>query len=183
MKKNGPWTIRSSEIKYKNPWIVVREDQVIQPSGKEGIYGVVTQTPGISVLAIDAEGLAYLVNEFRYALERNSLETVSGAIEVGEEPLDAAKRELKEEVGAIATSWVDFGWLDPLSSVVRCPQRLYLAQGLSFSESKLDDNEYLEMKKVLFSDAVKMVLNNEITYAPTCVLILKVNEYIKTQGV
>jgi len=181
MKKNGPWTIKGSDLKYRNPWIELREDQVVRPDGTEGVYGVVTQKPGISVLALDDDGFVYVVEEFRYALERNSLETVSGAIDEGEDSLDAAKRELKEETGITAHDWHSFGWLDPLSSTVRCPQHLYLARKLMFGIRKPDDNELIEVRKLKFTDVVQLVLDNKITYGPSCVLILKANEYLKVR--
>ena len=51
-KKNGPWIIKASEQKYKNPWLEVVEDQVVRPDGTEGIYGGVKIKEGISVLPI-----------------------------------------------------------------------------------------------------------------------------------
>ncbi len=63
MRKNGPWTIKSSETKYENPWIKVVEDKVIQPNGDDGIFGTVVMVPGISVLPCDEEGNVYLTKE------------------------------------------------------------------------------------------------------------------------
>ena len=61
MEKNGPWTIKNSEIKYKNPWLEVREDQVIQPDGTDGIFGVITfARNGAHILPVDSEGYVYL---------------------------------------------------------------------------------------------------------------------------
>ena len=64
MKEHGPWKIKESVIKYKNPWIEVREDKVIRPDGKSGIFGVVNMKHGISVLPMDDEGFVYLTEEF-----------------------------------------------------------------------------------------------------------------------
>jgi hypothetical protein len=58
--QKGPWTVKSTETKYKNPWIEVREDKVIRPDGKDGICGVVTMKSGVSVLPYDTEGNVYL---------------------------------------------------------------------------------------------------------------------------
>ena len=76
MEKRGPWTIKESKRIYQNPWIELHEDQVIRPDGKDGIFATLLQKPGVSVLAIDDEGYAYLVNEFRYALNDFSIETI-----------------------------------------------------------------------------------------------------------
>ena len=99
MKNNGPWRIKDSQVKYKNPWISVREDQVTRPDGKDGIFGVVEMVAGASVLPLDDDGFVYLTKEFHYAIEQDSIEVVSGAIDEGETAFEAAKREILEETG------------------------------------------------------------------------------------
>src|SRR5690348_4786672 len=99
MKRNGHWEIKSSEVKYHNGWISVREDEIVRPSGATDKFNVVTMTPGVTALALDNDGFAYLIREHRYAIERYSVEASSGGIEPGEAPLQAAMRELKEETG------------------------------------------------------------------------------------
>jgi ADP-ribose pyrophosphatase len=127
MDINGPWKIKSSREKYKNPWIRVREDQVIRPDGEDGIFGVVEMVAGISVLPLDDNGLVYLTKEFHYAIGQDSIEVVSGAIDKGESSLVAAKRELKEELGIEAKNWVDLGLLNPFTTVIKSPATMYLA--------------------------------------------------------
>jgi NUDIX domain len=93
----NPFTLISTKKIYENPWIYVREDTVIRPGGKNGIFGIVTMKDGVTVIAIDDEKNIVTTNEFAYALDRHSLELVSGGIDDGESPLECAKRELKEE--------------------------------------------------------------------------------------
>lgn len=182
VRKNGPWTIRSSVVKYKNPWICVTEDQVIRPDGKPGIFGTVTMKPGASVLAMDEKGMVYLTQEFRYAIGNNSIEVVSGAIDAGEEPLTAAQRELKEELGITAEEWIDLGLLNPFTSVVHSPARLFLARKLRFSETNREGTEIIRMMKIPFKEVVKMVTESKITHAQTAVLILKVKEWLSNSN-
>lgn len=182
MKTNGPWQIKESIEKYKNPWIHVREDQVIRPDGKDGIFGVVEMVSGVSILAMDAEGFVYLTKEFHYATEEFGTEVVSGAIDEDENAINAAKRELKEELGIEADEWVDLGLVNPFTTVVKSPATLFFAQSLHFSESNLEGTEKIDLIKVKFEDAVKMVMESEITHGPSCVLILKVSEYLKIYG-
>jgi len=179
IKKNGPWTIKSSSVKYKNPWILVREDRVIRPDGKPGIFGLVTMKPGVSVLALDKQGYVYLTQEFRYAIGQNSLEVVSGGIDEGEKPLIAAQRELKEELGIEALEWVDLGLLNPFTSVVHSSAHLFLARKLRFSETNREGTEIIRMVKMPFKEAVKKVMESKITHAQTAVLILKVKGFLE----
>jgi ADP-ribose pyrophosphatase len=99
MKKHAPWTIKESRSVYRGKMMEVFEDEVIQPDGKDGTYPIVRMKDGAGILALDDEGQVYLVKEFRYALGREDVETVRGAIDEGEEPIDAARRELREEPG------------------------------------------------------------------------------------
>lgn len=178
-KKNGPWTINSSEIKYKNPWIEVVEDQVIRPDGKPGIFGVVNMQAGVSVLAMDGEGNVYLTKEFRYGLQQDSVEVVSGGIDEGETPRKAAERELKEEIGAVSSDWTDLGLLNPFTSVVKSPAHLFLARNLVFGENEREGTEQITLFKVPFTEAVRMVMESEITHGQSCVLILKAARYLE----
>lgn len=174
IRKNGPWIINRTEIKYKNPWIEVREDQVTRPDGKPGIFGVVGMKGGVSVLPLDEQGFVYLTCEFHYAIERESIEVVSGGRDnENEEFLETAKRELKEELGIIAKEWVPLGVVNPFTTVVHSPSHLFLARKLEFQKSEQEGTEIIDLVKVHFNEAVEMVMKSEITHGPSCVLILK----------
>lgn len=179
MKTNGPWKIKKSVVKYKNPWIKVREDKVLRPDGKSGIFGVVEMVPGVSILPLDAKGYVYLTKEFRYAIGKNSLEVVSGAIDQGESALAAAKRELKEELGIVAGEWINLGLFNPFTSVVKSPANLFLAMEIKFSEISPEGTEKIKMVKIKLKDAVKLVMKSEITHGQSSVLILKAAEYLR----
>ena len=179
MKINGPWKIKDSAVKYKNPWISVREDQIIRPDGQDGIFGVVEMVAGVSVLPLDDEAFVYLTKEFHYAIEQDSIEVVSGAIDKNETALEAAKRELKEELGLEAKKWIDLGKIDPFTTVVKSPATMYLAKDINFSTANPEGTEKIDILKVKFDEAVRMVMNSEITHGPSCVLILKAAEYLK----
>ena len=102
----NPWGKVSTRVVYDNPWINVREDEVVRPDGQPGIYGVVHfKNIAVGVLAVE-DGEVYLVGQYRYTLERYSWEIVEGGCGEGEETLDAARRELEEETGLRASNWV-----------------------------------------------------------------------------
>jgi ADP-ribose pyrophosphatase len=129
--------------------------------------------PGVTVLALDEAGAVYLTEEFHYAVGRVTLEAVSGGIDAGEEPLTAARRELREELGIEASDWLDLGSVDPITTNVVSPTQLYLARGLRFGADAPEGTEHIRCVKVSIGAAVAMVLDGRITQAPTCLLILK----------
>ena len=177
-KMKGPYQILGSRDVYKNPWMNVREDSVIRPGGTEGIFGIVEMIHGSTILAINERREAFLVKEYRYGIGRDSIELVSGAIESAETPLDAAKRELKEELGIEASEWIDLGSVDPFTTVVRSPNHMFLALGIKEGESSPEDGEVLHITKLPFQHVVDMVMRSEITHSASCVLILKANKYL-----
>jgi 8-oxo-dGTP pyrophosphatase MutT (NUDIX family) len=172
-RKHGPWTIKESTQKFRHKLIEVYEDQVIKPDGSHGVYATVRVKPGVAVLALDADNTVYLAREFRYAIGANSLEVVSGAIDDGEQPIDSAKRELKEELGIEAGEWTQLGRVDPITSIIDSPSTLFLALDLTFTEKKQEGSERIEAVKVSLDEAARMVIDGEITHGTSCVLILR----------
>ncbi len=172
-KKNGPWTIKNTEKIHENDFFTVYKDEVIQPDGKDGNYGTVHFPPGVGVLPFDDAGNVYLVKQFRYAVGHESLEVLAGSVEDGEEPIDSAKREAKEEVGIEAEKWTDFGKVDLDTSIVKNIVSFFIAEKLTVSKTEREGTEQIETVKMKFSDAVEKVLSGEITHSISCVLLLK----------
>jgi ADP-ribose pyrophosphatase len=181
MRDYGPWKIIKSHDIYQDPWLQVRKDDVIRPDGQPGTHGLVTIKPGVSVLAVDDQQNAYLVEEFHYAIGRTNVEVVSGGRDDKEDPLTAAKRELQEELGIAASDWMDLGMVDPFTSLVVSPTQLFLARGLSMGRPQHEATESIKAHKCTFDEAVSMVLKSEITHGPSCVLILKAG-HLLSQG-
>ncbi|MFK7767457.1 MAG: NUDIX hydrolase [Mariniblastus sp.] len=173
MTPHGPWKIKTSADVYTDPFIQVRLDQVVRPDGKDGQHVVVGMKPGVCVLAMDEENNVYLTSEFHYGVGRYSLEAVSGGIEPGEDPDLTAERELQEEIGLVAEHWEHVGTVDPFTTIVVSPTRLYIVRGLSTAEKNPEGTEQIETVVMPLDEAVKKVNSGEITHAPTCVVILQ----------
>ncbi len=178
MKKNGPYKIISTKKVYKNPWVDVTEDKVIFPNGKKGLFGIIKIIQGSSVLAINSKMEAYLVREYKYGIRKDSIEVMSGGFETGDNPLSAAKRELKEELGLKAKKWVNLGRVDPFTTVVNSPNFMFLALGIKKTKLESDNEENLSFFKVPFKTALNWVIQGKITHSASCVLILKAAKYL-----
>ena len=172
-RQHGPWQILARRDVYRDPWIDVTRDEVLRPDGQPGSHCIVRLKAGVSVLALDNEGVAHLTEEFHYAVGRTTLEVVSGGIDEGESPAEAARRELQEELGITAEEWIDLGQCDPSTSVVTSPTRLYLARKLTFGSTAMEGTEQIHRREVPFETAVQMALDGRISHAPSALLILK----------
>jgi 8-oxo-dGTP pyrophosphatase MutT (NUDIX family) len=177
-RKRGPWTVESSERLYADEFAQVWVDEVSQPGVEPKRRVTMRMKEGVAVLALDAEGFAHLVRTFRYAVGKESVEVVQGGMEEGEEPREAARRELKEELGAEAEELLDLGLVDAITSQVYSPARLFLARRLRFGEPNTESTESLERLKVKLEEAVRMVMDAEITQGISCTLILKASRLL-----
>ena len=173
VKPHGPWQIQSTNEVYRDPWFRVLRDEVIRPDGNPGTYTVVHLKPGVCVLALDEEENVCLTKEFHYAVGRITIEAVSGGIEPGEDPLETARRELQEELGISAEDWQELGTVDPFTASILSPARMYLARRLTFGPHNQEGTETIQLVKMPLEEAVRQVLDGEITHSPSAVLILK----------
>jgi len=170
----GNWTINSSAIIYDNPWITVTEHQVINPSGNNGIYGEVHfKNIAIGIVALDDHDHLYMVNQFRFVLNQDSLEIPEGGGGLDIDPLLSAKRELKEETGLVAKSWEKLMELHLSNSVSNEKAIIYLAKNLSQGEMALEETEDIVVSKLSLKEAYDMVNENKITDAISVAAILK----------
>ena len=177
----GSWMIQRRKLQYKNPWIEVYEDDVIRPDGNKGIHVFMSLKPGVSIFPLDSKGNVYLTKEFHYGVGKVTIEAVAGGVDKGEEFLQAAQRELAEELGIKAQEWIDLGSSDPLTGYLHCPHKLYLARKLIFGKQNMEGSESIESIKVSLAQAVEMVMASEITNSISCALILKAWQYLQQE--
>jgi len=169
----NPWrTLRSRAI-YDNPWISVREDQVIRPDGAPGIYGVVHfKHVAIGVLPVEHDEV-YLVGQYRYTLGRYSWEIPEGGCAADEDHLRAAQRELAEETGLRAARWQRMGAAHLSNSVSDELAVWFLATELTQGAHQREGTEQLHVRRVPLHEALRMALNGEITDAISLMALMQ----------
>ena len=138
-------TISTREV-YRNPWLSLREDEIVRSNGQPGIYSVVDKHDCAIILPIDLEkdgGRVWLVEQFRYTVQERSLELPQGGWEMdGVDPEELARGELKEELGLHADRMVYLGWMWIAYGFTRQKQHVFLATGLTHTEKEPDPEEH-----------------------------------------
>ena len=180
---HNPWQTLSSEVKYQNPWISVREDQVLNPSGGRGIYGVVTMKNwALGIVPVDAEGNTWLVGQYRYPLREYSWESPMGGGPVGLDVLESAQRELREETGLLAARWTRIARLHTSNSVTDEEGFVFLAEDLTQGAVEPEETEDLRLWKLPLAEAIRMVMDDRITDGVSVAGLLKAEKVLAGRG-
>ncbi|QJD79735.1 NUDIX domain-containing protein [Spirosoma rhododendri] len=171
----NPWQTLNSAIRYENPWLSIRHEEVVTPAGTPGIYGVVSfKNKAVGVVPIDADGYTYLVGQYRYPLNEYSWEIPEGGSPVGTDPLESARRELREETGLVAQRWTKFARIHTSNSATDEEGFLYIAEELEQGDHEPEDTEQLHVRRLPLAEAVEMVMRSEITDALSVSALLMV---------
>lgn len=159
-------TLSTREV-YRNPWLSVREDQILRSNGKPGIYGVVDKEDCAIIIPLDLErdgGRVWLVEQFRYTIRQRCLELPQGGWERDDvDPEELARGELKEELGLqadkmtyLGAMWIAYGYSNQ-------KQHVFLATGLTPTEKDPDPEEHdLVAHSIPIADFEKMMLDGRI---------------------
>lgn len=169
-------TRTSRRTAYENPWITVWHDEVTRPDGSPGIYGVVHfANAAAGVIVLDDLDRTLLVGQHRYTLDEVSWEIPEGGVPADETTLDGAKRELLEETGLQAGTWLELARLTLSNSVSDERAVLYLATDLTQTKDAAPEpSEALELRWLSFDEALAMTLDGRITDAMSVVAIQRV---------
>jgi 8-oxo-dGTP pyrophosphatase MutT (NUDIX family) len=163
---SGPWTRHARRVVYENPWIEVWHDEVTRPDGGPGIYGVVHfRNAASGVVVLDDSDRLLLVGQHRYTLDAYSWEIPEGGVAPDEEPLDGIRRELREETGVEASTWVEIGRYALSNSITDELGLVWLATGLSHGTAAPEPTEDLAVRWVPFDEALAMTFDGRITDA------------------
>lgn len=163
----------ASEKIFDGRILHIRRDTVRLPDGSQATREVVDHPGGVCVLALDSENRALLVSQYRYPYQKVLREVPAGKLEYGEDPTQAAIRELKEETGATAGDFRSLGELYPSPGYCGEIIYMYLGRDLTFGEMHLDEDEFLNVERVPFDQLVEQVLSGEIRDAKTIAAVLK----------
>ncbi|MBC8103049.1 MAG: NUDIX hydrolase [Cytophagales bacterium] len=155
-------TVTHSERIFEGRIVKLRVDTVTLPNGKQSKREVIEHSGAVAVVALLDDQTVLLVRQFRLPAEKALLEIVAGGIDAGESPIEAARRELAEEIGMVPDTLI------PLYEAFVAPgyttEKIYgfLARGLRDAPEDADEDEFVEVVSMRLDDAIKAISTGEI---------------------
>ena len=166
--------IRGERI-YTGKVIDLERDEVRLSNGESALREVVRHKGAVAVVPLCDDGQVLMVRQFRYPHARSFLEIPAGKLERADEvPLEAAKRELREETGAVAREMRPIGRYIPSPAILSEVIHVYLARGLTFGECDFDEDEFITHERYPLDELCEMIARGEIEDGKTQAAILKV---------
>ena len=162
----------NSQLVFEGRVVKLYKDKIELPTGRESFREVVKHSGGVVILAIKDDKIL-LVKQFRYPIKEIMFELPAGKLEAGEDPFEAAKRELEEETGYCADKWTDLGYV--YTSPGYSDEKLYLykAENLQFTHCHPDEGEIIQAFEYTYNDVLKMIDNGQINDAKTLCALLR----------
>lgn len=159
---------------YKGKRLSVEKKTVALPGGREVERILVHPGNAVAILPIREDRKCVLVRQYRFAIGDYICEAPAGTLEPGESPLETARRELIEETGLRADTFIDRGLI--VTTPGFSDERIYLFEARDLTPSTdygKDEDEVIEVRHVLLHDLPKMVMDGRISDAKTIALIFR----------
>ena len=173
MNKNIEEKIISEERVFEGKLVKVNRLEVILPDGKPAMREAVRHPGASAVVPVDENGNVTLVRQYRAPIADVLLEIPAGKLDFpGEDRLEAAKRELREETGFIAENWVHL--TDIVTTPGFCDEviSIFLATGLTAGDDEPDEDEFLNVVKMPLKELLEMADRGELTDSKTLIGLL-----------
>ena len=169
------WKRHSSRYLFESNWYRLRQDEVELPNGQAKTYTLVEHTGYALVVPLLDDGRVLLERVYRYAVQDTLLECPSGGLdaETREAPDAAARRELEEETGWLATTLIPLGSFYASNGMSNERGHFYLARGLrETGVLQRDAAEQMELELMPFERAIELVFAGAITDGPSALGLL-----------
>ncbi len=167
----------SGEDIYGGIFLKMKRDKIALPNGEEAVREYLMHPGAVAVVAILDDGRVLLERQYRYPIAKACIEIPAGKLEIGEDHLLCAKRELEEETGYSAKKWSYIRRIHPVISYSTELIDIYLAEDLVPGKSHLDDEEFLDVFAASLDQLIGWVEDGEITDVKTTISAYWLDRY------
>ncbi len=164
----------SSENVFDGVLLHVYKDAIELSNGHKSVREYIKHQGAVCVVPVTDEMEVIAVKQFRYPLGRVTIEIPAGKLDAGEDPLEAAKRELSEETGVECADIEYMGGLYPSVAYTDEIIHMYYAKNLVYGQAHADEDEFLNVEKIPLAEFVKMIMDGKIQDSKTMTAVLKV---------
>lgn len=170
----------SGELIYDGCVVHLWRDEIELPDGGRGVREIVRHVGAVAVLPLTDKGEVICVRQYRYPFAEVLLEIPAGKLDSPDEDIiEAARRELREETGAVGGELIPLGTLYPSVAIFDEKIHMFAAVGFDMGETDRDEDEFMEVDKIPLSTLVEMVMSGEIRDAKTQTAVLKVARLVE----
>lgn len=158
---DGTFRRLSREVLVHNPWHRYCLDRYVRADGSEGRYYYIDMPGSSAAIPVFDDGTMVLVRVHRYLLGRDLWEFPIGGMAAGDEPLQVAQHELREEAGLVADDWTPLGHFAPYKGVSTERCHFFLARGLQQVPQELEPSERITVHRLPIDEARERLLDQE----------------------
>ena len=173
----------SSELIFDGKVLHVCKDDIALPDGRPSMREYVKHVGAVCVVPVTREGEVICVKQYRYAIGSLMLEIPAGKLDSkDEDPLEAAKRELREETGAISRKMTYLGAFYSSPAILDEKIHMYLAEELEFGDTDFDEDEFIEIVRIPLAELVRMIQAGEVTDGKTQAAVMRTEHLLGGRG-
>ncbi|HET9029961.1 MAG TPA: NUDIX hydrolase [Candidatus Aquilonibacter sp.] len=170
--ETDPYARLSKRVVYRNQWIIVEAHEIVHPTGSPGEHVLIAAGRPSGVLVVENDEFIF-ARQPRFGARRWVIEIVKGGGDEGESAIECARRELREELGLHARSWLSLGATYESPSIMDDPVELFLAQDLERVPTDPEHVERIELVRMPIDDAYRAALDGRIDDAVTLAALLR----------
>ena len=168
----SPFVTRSSRIAWSSPWYEVRQDEIILPDGRPGVYNVVQHEGAVWIIPVTDSGEIVLLYHYRYTVDDWCWEIPAGGLIEGLSFEQTALEEIREEIGGQAREIEYTGHFYTSNGISNEVAHVFIASGITLGQTAHEPAEVMELHLKPIEEVLRMARANEISDGPSALALL-----------
>jgi ADP-ribose pyrophosphatase len=177
-----PYQTLSSRIAWSSPWYHIRQDEIITPDGRPALYNVVEKAAAVWIVPVLTDGRLVLIKNYRYTVDDWCWEIPAGSVKPGQSLAEAARAELREEIGGIAQELIPINHFYTANGISNEVGHIFLATGVTLGPPDHEATEVMEIHPTPLAEALHLARTLQMRDAPSALALLICQEHLLDQA-